>query len=66
MTHSYPLAQELIIDPQGQIQKVVLKLQDYQKIIEAFEDEALLSAILTVKDETPLTMEQALGELDEK
>ena len=45
---------------------MVLKLQDYQKIIEAFEDEALLSAILTVKDETPLTMEQALGELDEK
>ncbi len=60
----YPFAQELITDTQGHILKVVINFQDYERIIEAIEDEGLYRAMMEVKDETPLSLEEALAELD--
>ncbi|WP_013321066.1 hypothetical protein [Gloeothece verrucosa] len=62
----YPFAQELITDSQGQILKVVINFQDYERIIEAIEDEGLYRAMKEVKDETPLSLEQALAELEQE
>lgn len=62
----YPFAQELITDPQGQILKVVINFQDYERIIEAIEDEGLYRAMREVKDETPLSLEEALAELEQE
>ena len=62
----YPFAQELITDSQGHIQKVVINFQDYERIIEAIEDEGLYCAMMEVKDETPLTLEEALAELEKE
>ncbi len=62
----YPFAQELITDTQGHILKVVINFQDYERIIEAIEDEGLYRAMMEVKDETPLSFEQALAELDKQ
>jgi hypothetical protein len=59
----YPFAQELITDSQGHILKVVINFQDYERIIEALEDEGLYRAMMEVKDETPLSFEEALAEL---
>jgi len=60
----YPFAQELITDSQGHILKVVIDFQDYERIIAAVEDEGLYRAMMEVKDETPLSLESALAELD--
>ncbi len=65
-TNDYPLAQELIIDNQGNIQKVVINFQDYERLIETIEDEGLYRAMLEVKDETPLSLEEALAELEQE
>lgn len=62
----YPFAQELITDTQGHILKVVINFNDYERIIEAIEDEGLYRAMMEVKNETPLTFEQALAELDKQ
>ncbi len=62
----YPFAQELITDTQGNILKVVINFQDYERIIEAIEDEGLYRAMMEVKDETPLSFEQALAEVDKQ
>ena len=62
----YPFAQELITDTQGHILKVVINFQDYERIIEAIEDEGLYRAMMEVKDETPLSFEQALAEIDKQ
>jgi hypothetical protein len=39
----YPYVQELVTDVQGQVRKVVLQFEDYQKLLEAIEDEGLYS-----------------------
>jgi uncharacterized protein (DUF1330 family) len=62
----YPLAQELIIDNQGHIQQVILNFEDYQQMIEIYEDEGLYRAMIAVKDETPLSLEEALIELEKE
>ena len=62
----YPLAQELIIDNQGHIQQVILNFEDYQQMIETYEDEGLYRALIAVKDETPLSLEEALIELEKE
>ncbi|NEQ14606.1 MAG: hypothetical protein F6K44_12405 [Moorea sp. SIO3E2] len=64
--NDYPLAQELITDNQGTLQKVVINFQDYERLIESFEDEGLYRAMMEVKDETPLSLEEALAELDKE
>ncbi|MEA5532833.1 hypothetical protein [Crocosphaera sp. XPORK-15E] len=62
----YPLAQDLIIDNQGNIQQVILNFEDYQQMIEAYEDTGLYRAMIEVKDETPLSLEEALIELEKE
>ena len=62
----YPFAQQLITDSQGHIVKVIINYQDYERIIEAIEDEGLYRAMRDVKEETPLSLEEALAELDKK
>ncbi|MDJ0729986.1 MAG: hypothetical protein QNJ33_08340 [Crocosphaera sp.] len=62
----YPFAQELITDNQGKIQQVIINFEDYQQMIEAYEDTALYHAMIDVKDETPLSLEEALIELEKE
>ena len=62
----YPFAQDLITDNQGQIQQVIINFEDYQQMIEAYEDTGLYCAMIDVKDETPLTLEEALIELEKE
>ena len=62
----YPLAQELIIDNQGHIQQVIVNFEDYQQMIETYEDTELYRAMIAVKDEIPLSIEEALIELEKE
>ena len=62
----YPFAQELITDNQGKIQQVVINFEDYQQMIEAYEDTGLYRAMIEVEDETPLSLEEALIELEKE
>jgi hypothetical protein len=61
----YPFAQEFITDASGQIRKVVMDLADYQKLLAVLEDEGLYRAMVEVCDETPLSLDEALRELEE-
>ncbi len=60
---NYPFVNELITDTAGQVNKVVINLVDYQRLIELLEDEGLYRAILEVKDEVPLSLSEALREI---
>ena len=62
---SYPFAQEFITDASGQVRKVILDIHDYKRLIEALEDEALSRAIAEVRQETPLSLTEALNELEQ-
>ncbi len=62
----YPFAQELITDTQGHILKVVINVQDYERMIEVIEDEELYRAMMEVKQETPLSFKEALTELEKE
>ena len=62
----YPFAHELITDTQGHVLKVVINFQDYERIIEAIEDEGLYRAMTEVKQETPLNLKEALAELEKE
>ncbi len=63
---NYPFAQELITDTQGHVLKVVINFQDYERIIETIEDEGLYRAMMEVKQEVPLNIDEALAELDKE
>ncbi len=63
---NYPFVNELITDSAGQVNKVVINLADYQKLIELLEDEGMYRAILEVKDEIPLSLSEALQELEQE
>jgi hypothetical protein len=60
----YPFVQELITDKQGQILKVVLKFEEYQRLLDAIEDQGLYQAMQAVKGEMPLSRKEALEELE--
>jgi RelB Antitoxin alpha helical domain len=60
----YPFVQELITDKKGQVIKVVLEFEEYQRLLEAIEDEGLIRAMQGVKGETPLSLKEALEELE--
>ena len=62
----YPFAQDLIMNAQGQIQQVIINFEDYQQMIETYEDTELYRAMIEVKDETPLSLEEALIELEKE
>ncbi|MBW4572248.1 MAG: hypothetical protein KME31_30935 [Tolypothrix carrinoi HA7290-LM1] len=61
----YPFVQELITDKKGQVIKVVLEFEEYQRLLSAIEDEGLTRAIQAVIGETPLSLHQALAELEQ-
>ncbi|QLE57536.1 hypothetical protein [Nostoc sp. TCL26-01] len=61
----YPFVQELITDKQGQVLKVVLEFEEYQRLLDAIEDEGLYRAMEAVKGETPLSRTKALEELEQ-
>jgi hypothetical protein len=62
-SENYPFVKEFITDSTGQIDKVVINLSDYQKLVELMEDEGVYQAVLEVKDEIPLSLVDALKEL---
>lgn len=62
----YPFAKELIADTEGHVRKVVIDFSDYQRLLELIEDEGLTLAMMEVKDETPLSLDEALKELDQE
>jgi hypothetical protein len=64
MTNNYPFAQELITDTQGNVSKVIINFKDYQHLLELLEDQALYQAMKVTKDETPMSKEEALKELE--
>lgn len=57
-------AKELIVDTSGHIRKVVIDINDYQRLLEAIEDEGLTLAMMEAKDEIPLSLDEALAELE--
>jgi hypothetical protein len=61
----YPFVQELITDKKGQVLKVVLEFEEYQRLLEAIEDEGLIGAMQAFIGETPLNMKQALEKLEQ-
>ncbi|MBD2040067.1 hypothetical protein [Microcoleus sp. FACHB-672] len=63
---NYPFAKELIVDTEGHIQKVIIDFNDYQRLLEAIEDEGLIGAMIEVKEESPLTLDAALAELEKE
>jgi hypothetical protein len=65
-TDKYPFAQELITDTEGNIRKVVIDFNDYQRLLEAIEDEGLILAMKEVEHETPLNRDEALAELEKE
>lgn len=62
-SENYPFVQEFVTDNAGQIQKVVLSLQDYQHLLDAVEDEGLYQLMQAVRHKTPLTQADALKAL---
>lgn len=62
----YPFVKELIVDTEGTIQKVVIDFSDYQHLLEAIEDEGLIRAMNEVKGESPLSLDEALAELEKE
>jgi hypothetical protein len=60
----YPFVQELITDKQGQVLKVILDFEEYQRLLDAIEDEGLYRAMQAVEGETPLSINEALEELE--
>jgi type III secretion system FlhB-like substrate exporter len=62
----YPFAKELITDTEGHVRKVVIDFSDYQRLLELIEDEGLTLAMMEVKDETPLSLDEALAELEKE
>jgi RelB Antitoxin alpha helical domain len=61
----YPFVQELVTDIKGQVRKVVLQFEDYQKLLEAIEDEGLYRAMQETIGEKPLTLAEALKEMEQ-
>lgn len=61
---AYPFAQELIVDSQGRVIKVILDFEDYQYLLELIEEQGLYNAILEAKNNTPLNRQKALEALE--
>ncbi len=62
----YPLAKELLFDAEGNISQVILNYTDYQYLLDALEDRELLLAMTEVKHEKPLSLQEALTELEKE
>ncbi|MBV6621769.1 MAG: hypothetical protein KI793_02255 [Rivularia sp. (in: Bacteria)] len=62
----YPFAKEFITDAEGNIRKVVIDFTDYKRMVEAIEDKALIMAMKEVEGQTPLSLNEALAELEKE
>ena len=62
----YPFAQELITDTVGNVRKVILDFNDYQRLLEILEDEGLYQAMIAIENQEPLSLDQALEELEKE
>lgn len=62
----YPLAKELLFDAEGNISQVILNYTDYQYLLDALEDRGLLLAMAEVKHEQPLSLQEALTEMEKE
>ena len=62
----YPFAKELITDTEGNVLSVVIDFNDYQRLTAAIEDKGLISAMKEVQAEKPLTLNEALAELEKE
>lgn len=60
----FPFAQEFITDQTGQVKKVILDFEQYQRLIEALEDEGLYQAMQKTLQEKSLSRDAALKLLD--
>jgi RelB Antitoxin alpha helical domain len=63
-SENYPFVKEFIVDTIGEVDKVVMDLSDYQRLLEFLVEEGLYRAILEVQDETSLLLNEALQELE--
>lgn len=63
-TQDYPFVKEIITDTEGTIKKVIIDFSDYQYLIEAMEDRGIIRAMIEVKDEIPLNLDEALAEVE--
>ncbi|MGD1875684.1 MAG: hypothetical protein ACFB02_21860 [Mastigocoleus sp.] len=62
----YPFAKELVTDTEGNVLSVVIDFNDYQRLTAAIEDKGLISAMKEVQAEKPLTLNEALAELEKE
>jgi hypothetical protein len=62
----YPFAQEFITDAEGQIRKVVIDINDYQKLIDLLEDEGLYRTVTEAHNETPFSLEEAINTMENR
>lgn len=62
----YPFAKELITDTEGNVLSVVIDFNDYQRLTAAIEDKGLISAMKEVQAEKPLSLNEALAELEKE
>jgi hypothetical protein len=62
--NDYPFVKEFMMDDRGRVHKVVLQIEDYQRLLEALEDEGLYQVMQDVKHEVPLSLNAALQDLD--
>jgi RelB Antitoxin alpha helical domain len=60
----YPFVEKFLTDKSGQVRKVVLQLEDYLRLLEAFGSEGLYQAMKKVKHETPLGLNTELQVLN--
>jgi hypothetical protein len=65
-TKELPFAKEFITDSKGNITKIIMDFKDYQSFIDCIEDEVLVRAMNEVKNEVPLSLEDALKELEKE
>lgn len=62
---SAPFVQELLTDPSGRVEKVVLRYENYQQLLELMKHEALHRAIQDMRPEKPLSLAAVLKELEQ-
>ena len=64
--NNYPFVKEFLANESGEIRKVILKIEDYRRLLEALEDEELYQAMQAVRHEVSLSLSAALPELDSR
>ncbi len=62
----YPFAKEVIKDENGNVTDIVLEREQYFRLIEELEDEGLYRAMKEVENEKPMSIEEALKQLEDE